>query len=307
MRPSTVRDGALLMLVPPPCACTEWQRESGAGGKSSKMKRGSQTKGELQAQIRANLRLQRQIDESRSRVTEVKDVVRTALARHFVGMLYQHKGGCFRALFCRWAVAAGVAPTTPATDASSVATPGHGGSGGNARPSSEMMVASLDGNPLVSPAMQRLGLAPHSALARQHSCSCRLVTDESAPSAPGDDDAKGPSSATLPGWMRASLRNAVAEATGPGASGASVASAASARSSALSPRPTKSQRSRAYSLAGHVPEEVLAERGSGSVVEYRVKWKGFASSQSVTWELASQLAKLNGFDEALRIFRATSA
>ena len=54
---------------------------------------------------------------------------------------------------------------------------------------------------------------------------------------------------------------------------------------------------------GHVPEEVLAERGAGRFVEYRVKWRGFSSSQSVTWELASTLAKVDGFDDVLRAFR----
>jgi len=52
---------------------------------------------------------------------------------------------------------------------------------------------------------------------------------------------------------------------------------------------------------------VLGERGHGNVVEYRVKWKGFASSQSVTWELGSQLRRLAGFDDALRRFRAKGA
>ena len=43
-------------------------------------------------------------------------------------------------------------------------------------------------------------------------------------------------------------------------------------------------------------------RGAGKVVEYRIKWRGFASSQSVTWELASQMRGTPGFDAALAAF-----
>ena len=54
-----------------------------------------------------------------------------------------------------------------------------------------------------------------------------------------------------------------------------------------------------------MPEEVLAERGSGLLVEYRVKWRGFEGSKSATWELGSQLHKLDGFREALDRFLGT--
>ena len=54
-----------------------------------------------------------------------------------------------------------------------------------------------------------------------------------------------------------------------------------------------------------MPEEVLAARGTGPFLEYRVKWRGFASSQSVTWVLASQVKTLPGFHEALQRFQQT--
>ena len=47
---------------------------------------------------------------------------------------------------------------------------------------------------------------------------------------------------------------------------------------------------------------MLASRGSGKVLEYRIKWKGFASSQSVTWELAAQVKDMPGFSAALAAF-----
>ena len=55
---------------------------------------------------------------------------------------------------------------------------------------------------------------------------------------------------------------------------------------------------------GHAPEEVLGERGRGAFLEYRIKWQGFSSSNSVTWELASKMSKVSGFEEVLRRFRA---
>ena len=71
------------------------------------------------------------------------------------------------------------------------------------------------------------------------------------------------------------------------------------RSASLTPRSRSSG-------AGHEPEEILAARGSGAVVEYRVKWRGFASSQSVTWELGSQLRKMPGFEAVYERFRAAN-
>ena len=57
----------------------------------------------------------------------------------------------------------------------------------------------------------------------------------------------------------------------------------------------------------HRVEKVLAQRGGDATLEYRVKWEGFSSSGSLTWELGSQLhAGAAGFQDALAEFEATS-
>ena len=61
---------------------------------------------------------------------------------------------------------------------------------------------------------------------------------------------------------------------------------------------------RLSTLTAHVPEAILAQRGRGRYLEYRVKWQGFGGSRSATWELASELAELRGFGQALACFEA---
>ena len=112
----------------------------------------------------------------------------------------------------------------------------------------------------------------------------------------------------LPGFVRPSFRGdlhkaAISEATpSPQAAAAAVAAGGAASSSSSPASLSASRRNRANALANHVPQEVLAERGSGKVLEYRVKWKGINSSKP-TWELGSQLVKLAGFEEALERFK----
>jgi len=51
----------------------------------------------------------------------------------------------------------------------------------------------------------------------------------------------------------------------------------------------------------HRVEAVVSERGSGAMLEYRIKWEGFKSGGCMTWELASQLlSHAAGFAEALQ-------
>eukprot|EP00316_Scyphosphaera_apsteinii_P008809 CAMPEP_0119324078 /NCGR_PEP_ID=MMETSP1333-20130426/62303_1 /TAXON_ID=418940 /ORGANISM="Scyphosphaera apsteinii, Strain RCC1455" /LENGTH=462 /DNA_ID=CAMNT_0007331693 /DNA_START=282 /DNA_END=1670 /DNA_ORIENTATION=+ len=51
----------------------------------------------------------------------------------------------------------------------------------------------------------------------------------------------------------------------------------------------------------HSVAKVLGQRGNGRLCEYQVEWKGF-SSHPPTWELASKLHGVKGFEAALRCF-----
>ena len=215
-----------------------------------------------------------QIDEARSRVDEVKDLVRTALAHHFVSMLRKNKNGRFHGLFVRWALMAGLQPraaTAPEAPALRVWNDAPAAKGG-----SDATPAWSDAR--VSPALQRLGLRPRTPSSSAEPCPSTAVA--------GLQRSSQLTFSHVPGWIRPPLR----------------ASAVSNVETMVATTWTWDV-TRGLSFAGHVPEEVLAERGRGRIVEYRVKWKGFSSSQSVTWELASQLHTLSGFEEALRRFR----
>ena len=212
-----------------------------------------------------------QIDEARSRVDEVKALVRTAIAHHFVSMLQDRLYGRFRMLFVRWSLATGVQDSTqakrPAFQAHPVSSTG------------------IDGAPLVAPGPQNLSRFPLALRTNSH-CSLIPGRDVAAPGTDGVSDiSSGQLAALSPVWLRPSLR---ALEVGKVSFFAGTAGSASLR------------RTRAVSFAGHEPEELLAERGSGRVVEYRVKWKGFSSARSATWELGSQVRMLSGFEEALR-------
>ena len=63
---------------------------------------------------------------------------------------------------------------------------------------------------------------------------------------------------------------------------------------------------RTSAFASHTAEAVLAQRGQGQVLEYQVKWLGFSDPRGTTWELASQLHGVAGFDEALVSFQASA-
>ena len=54
-------------------------------------------------------------------------------------------------------------------------------------------------------------------------------------------------------------------------------------------------------------ESVLGARGAGPTLEYRVKWAGFSSKASATWELAAQLRGVRGFADALARFTLAMA
>ena len=220
----------------------------------------------VQNQIRNRKRVQRQIDEARSRVDEVKDLVRTALAHHFVSRMQERNEGCFRGLFVRWVNAVGLKPTIDAPGAQPASA------GSNATPVGGMSAGGSSSTDIRSPALERLGITPAGSLA-------------------GKGEHR-------PVWIRSSSLLPLPEVQ----AAASAAAAAASAGAAVSPRDAAR---RSHHFAGHVPEEVLAVRGFGRVVEYRVKWKGFASSQSVTWELGSQLSQLKGFKEALGRFRAS--
>ena len=208
--------------------------------------------------------------------------MRTALAHHFVSMLQERIYGRFRTLFVRWAHSAGflalitthVDPTWQTTVLS------------RGRLNSICDMTCLQGAPMVSTALQRLGLMPQQ-LPFPHSVVGNVAASR--------DDTKTSKQlgASFPTWMRLSLRVSTSGQPTAGTSEVPMPPLASA----------SSRRTCTSSFAGHVIEEVLAERGNGRVAEYRVKWKGFASSRSVTWELGSHLTKLRGFDDALLRFR----
>ena len=138
-----------------------------------------------------------------------------------------------------------------------------------------------------SSALIRFGLAPHGFTAS--------LEPRVSPNFSGNALLQS----SFPGWLRPSLRAPVALHVQQ--AGEVLRAGGDANDSSGSSRHPVRRKNPA-SLAAHIVEEVLAQRGSGRVTQYRVKWKGFASSQSVTWELGSQLHKISGFREVLTRF-----
>lgn len=135
---------------------------------------------------------------------------------------------------------------------------------------------------LFSPALLRLGLSSHVAPVDTELDATGLAFQS-----------------PVPGWLRSSLKESVSLHT-PRLGEAERADVIADTASGSSLRSVR--RMRLASLAAHKLEDILAERGSGRVLQYRVKWTGFASSQSVTWELGSHLSNVCGFREALERF-----
>jgi ankyrin repeat protein len=284
-----------------------------------------------QQQVRANKRLQRQIDEARSRVEEVRGLVRTALAHAFVTQLQGRITSRIKHQFIRWAINAGLAvieegtvdehggasPEVP-SDISSDAlperhVPGENASGSHSSGTTVFITGQTPSMELLSrhaPALQRLGLSPNPPSRRASGGAAR---SEGGAEGKGRASFSSPlGAAAPPTWARSgAFASTPPEALQRSSSLAGPPSSAGGASASLSRSHGKTSLGRANSFgrrrtglgAGHEPEEVLAERGTGSYLEYRIKWKGFASSQSVTWELGSQVKALNGFEEALARFR----
>ena len=59
---------------------------------------------------------------------------------------------------------------------------------------------------------------------------------------------------------------------------------------------------RRTALGAHAVAELLDARGAGKLRQYRVCWVGFSSTRSQTWELASEIDALDGFQPALQRF-----
>ncbi|KOO27843.1 hypothetical protein Ctob_011356 [Chrysochromulina tobinii] len=156
------------------------------------------------ATLKQRQKLQRQIDGARSRVHEVKDLVRTALAHHFLSALQGRLISQSAYAFSKWADAVG----------------------------------------MECPAAM--------------SAASGIIAHISATGDTGVDDGGG----------------------------------------------TRLRRTSAF--ASHTAEAVLAQRGQGQVLEYQVKWRGFSDPRGTTWELASQLHGVAGFDEALVSFQASA-
>ena len=194
--------------------------------------------------------------------------MRTALAHHFVKMLQERINGRCRSVFEHWALATGLRTSSQARP---TASPSPRATSPLASMDELSKVTNCSTEVLVSPTLLRLGLSWRTA---GDVVELRTLT------ASAEDTRGRQIHSQLPIWLRPSLR-------------------VSARNDAKQPR--------TVSLMGHVPDEVLAVRSSGGVVEYRVKWQGFASLQSITWELGSQLERMSGFHEALRRFRVKSA
>jgi hypothetical protein len=173
---------------------------------------------------------------------------------------------------------------------------------------------------VISPALQRLGLT---TLAPTPGGRLEVAMPSLLPDADGV-------LVSPPGWVRRSSsfgRRGAADG-GPGGSRASVSSLASRASvsslasrasvSSLASRATSTDAShgtaagggtrlrRTSAFASHTAEAVLAQRGQGQVLEYQVKWRGFSDPRGTTWELASQLHGVAGFDEALVSFQASA-
>jgi len=286
------------------------------------------------ATLKQRQKLQRQIDGARSRVHEVKDLVRTALAHHFLSALQGRLISQSAYAFSKWADAVGMECPAAMSAASGIiahisATGDTGvddGSGsftstcegdvdGESRAASSQSPSLRGTQPLaagvISPALQRLGLT---TLAPTPGGRLEVAMPSLLPDADGV-------LVSPPGWVRRSSsfgRRGAADG-GPGGSRASVSSLASRASvSSLASRATSTDAShgtaagggtrlrRTSAFASHTAEAVLAQRGQGQVLEYQVKWRGFSDPRGTTWELASQLHGVAGFDEALVSFQASA-
>ena len=300
------------------------QRDLFAQGVDSQASAGASTM-TYQQQVRANKRLQRLIDEARSRVEEVRGLVRTALAHGFVTQLQTRISTRLRYKFALWAEFAGferpegegnaVVVSEHAADRSSAAS--ESGSGSGLIAASEGRHAARSGQTpsmeLISrhaPALQRLGLSPMSTTGGGGGgssmgalCSPPALATSTAP----------------PAWARSGAftvtpsdkRRRTTSLGGGAAPSPTPSSSSSDRvlggSLSLGRASSAGRRRRSSTSSGHQPEEILAVRGSGGFTEYRIRWKGFSSSQSETWELGSQMKVLPGFAEALGRFEHASA
>ena len=277
------------------------------------------------ATLKQRQKLQRQIDGARSRVHEVKDLVRTALAHHFLSALQGRLISQSAYAFSKWADAVGMECPAAMSAASGIiahisATGDTGvddGSGsftstcegdvdGESRAASSQSPSLRGTQPLaagvISPALQRLGLT---TLAPTPGGRLEVAMPSLLPDADGV-------LVSPPGWVRRSSsfgRRGAADG-GPGGSRASVSSLASRATSTDASHGTAAgggtRLRRTSAFASHTAEAVLAQRGQGQVLEYQVKWRGFSDPRGTTWELASQLHGVAGFDEALVSFQASA-
>ena len=278
------------------------------------------------ATLKQRQKLQRQIDGARSRVHEVKDLVRTALAHHFLSALQGRLISQSAHAFSKWAEAVGMECPAAMAAASGIiahisATGDTGVDDGNGSFTSSACEGGVDGESraagsrspstrgtqslaagVISPALQRLGLT---TLAPTPGGRLEVAMPSLLPDADGV-------LVSPPAWVRRSSsfgRRGAADG-GPGGSRASVSSLATCSTStdashgAAAGGGTRLRRTSAF--AGHAAEAVLAQRGQGKVLEYQVKWRGFSDPRGTTWELASQLLGVAGFDEALVGFQASA-
>lgn len=257
---------------------------------------------------------------------EVKDLVRTALAHHFISALQDRIVSQTSFGFARWAACAGFEVSAATIDASrrinaddEAATGGEHALPPTPRPDggtpSAASASAADDHPLISPALKRLGLTSFT----EGKLEVAIPSPASAPTAGSAlSAASAPPTAAAarspPAWMlrrsssfsRRGERGAERGLDGGPASRASDVSLDSASSSRLgSSRADSARRRRSSAFAGHAAEAVLAQRGAGKVLEYQVKWRGFKSG--ATWELAAQLGALPGFEDALRRFHDSAA
>jgi hypothetical protein len=177
---------------------------------------------------------------------------------------------------------------------------------------------------LIAPLIRRVGQIFDSAeeAARAYSAECRTVLleelarkrEEEEADAEGKENAGGRAGAASSGAGRG---------VGLGGGGAAATAAAGPRITKLEDHTRLDDDDDDESMSGqHAPgpigesneyevEAILGERrartsGGGSRLEYQVKWRGFSDPRGTTWELASQLHGVAGFDEALVSFQASA-
>ena len=247
---------------------------------AQQVRHGAAPTGDVQGQLRSRKRLQRNVDVARSRIVEIKDLVRTALSHSFVSALQQRMEMITAHAFTSWAKAAGLTTTSKSCQSSQMAS----GTANCPVEVSDGTASSASATAVISPALRRLGA--RESFGKHGQIAIELFD-------PAADQAAPNSASTIPSppvWIRRAT---------------SFGSRAERRdgrdATPAAPEPAQLLMRRT-AFGAHRPEEVLATRGGGKIIEYRIKWKGFASEQSATWELASQLQQLVGFKEALARF-----